>query len=97
MGGRPPAAAIVTHHVRLADVLAYAVGDVREAFGLRERPADQAFDDLAIALGSRLHEAGYAIHANDGRCVRLAGPLPGRPMTTEELRMVGLAGAEETG
>jgi hypothetical protein len=46
-------------------------------------------EDLAIALTSRLHDAGLAIHALDGRCVRLPAEDLGRPMTDADRALIG--------
>ena len=50
----------------------------------------ESVDDFGIALQSKLHDAGFAIHSNDGRCVRLkqGAEAFGRPMTDAEAVLV---------
>lgn len=53
-------------------------------------------DATAVArwIQEALHEAGYAIHSvHDGRCVRVGEP-PGRPMTQDEMILLGLSQLE---
>lgn len=78
---------------RLSEMLQDAIREVKPAALERLDPLD--FADLATALGTALHEAGYAIHASDGRCVRVPGELPGREMTASEARafQAGVAAA----
>lgn len=67
--------------MKLGQILQLAASDVGLGEGTPVSP-----DVYAAAALRRLHEAGYAIHALDGRCVRIAGDPPGRPATEDELR-----------
>lgn len=77
---------------RLSGVLRDAIDEVKPAVLERLDPLD--LEDLAIALQTHLHLAGFAIHASDGRCVRIPGEPPGRPMTEDELKAVGIISVE---
>lgn len=77
--------------MRLSAILRETVAEVKPA--ALERLDGLDFEDLSIALLSRLHDAGFAIHALDGRCVRvdLAVDDIGRPMTEAEAVATGAA------
>lgn len=72
---------------------------VKEAFVNTVRKSDRPDDYPAILAGELrdlLRLNGYAIHAADGRCVRIppSGTDLGRPMSPEEMIAVGLVAAE---
>lgn len=72
---------------------------VKEAFVNTVRKAEKP-DDYPAVLATELREIlrlnGYAIHAADGRCVRIppSGMDLGRPMTEGEMRAAGILPAE---
>lgn len=72
---------------------------VKEAFVNTVRKSDRP-DDYPAILAAELRELlrlnGYAIHAADGRCVRIppSGMDLGRPMTEGEMIAAGIVPAE---
>lgn len=82
----------MSHHVSLREVLGRAIHEVwcaEEGLCLG-RPADiEKASDLATELQTQLRQAGYAIHANDGRCVRPRVGELGRPMSDAERIALG--------
>lgn len=70
----------------LRDLMAVAL---LEAAGATE--VTRLNEPLAQAFAAQLRERGLAIHFAAG-CVRIPDREPGRPMTEEEQRMVGLGG-----
>ena len=61
--------------VNLGELLAAARREVERTPGASDEEA------YARAVTRRLHDAGYAIHALDGRCIRLPAFLEGREAT----------------
>jgi hypothetical protein len=86
----------MTHHVALREVVGRAIHETwcaEEGLCLGRDQDVAKGTDLAIELQTQLHAAGYAIHALDGRCVRVPGEAPGRKMTPDERVLLGLATA----
>jgi hypothetical protein len=85
----------MSHHVSLSEVVGRTLHVAYcTAAACPGRDADiERAKDLAIELQTQLRAAGYAIHALDGRCVRVPGDPPGREMTPDERVLLGLATA----
>jgi hypothetical protein len=80
----------MTHHVRLSTILDRTLAAVLPNLVAPGPYSAAVYEDVAIELQTQLHAAGYAIHALDGRCVRVPGDPPGREMTPDERILLGL-------